>query len=342
MRAVPKSIRTFLIHLLTWVAFAIYEQVIVLLTDASQFHLLRMVPLYLANAAVFYGNSEVLLPRFYARRAYGRYAGAAALLLLAYVLLRTGLNEHLLAPDGTPAVAYQSMWVNILYRGSFFLFVSIGYWFSRQTILLAIQKRQQEALLRVAERDLLEANLAFLKSQINPHFLFNSLNFLYAQVYPHSENAAKGILLLADTMRYALQEDSNGKVMLAQEVQHLENYISLNQLRFNNQLWIVFELNGPTHFLMIMPLVLITFVENCFKHGELADAADPILIRMTVVHNQLTFYTRNRKRTGPKEKSTGIGLTNTRKRLALMYPDRHTLRVDDGTTHYTCNLNIEL
>ena len=342
MQMAPQSIRLFLRHLLTWAGFATYEQAIVLFADTTQFHLLRVIPLYLINAAVFYGNSEVLLPRLYARRAYGFYAGAATLLLMAYALLRTELNENWLVPAGAPPVAYQSMWVLALYRGSFFLFVSMGYWFARHAILLAAQKRQQEKLLRVAERDLLEANLAFLKSQINPHFLFNSLNFLYAQVYPYSENAAKGILLLADTMRYALHEDSKGKVMLAQEVQHLKNYIALNQLRFDNQLQVNFELNGPTHFLMIMPLVLITFVENSFKHGELSDAADPVLIRLAVVHSQLTFYTRNRKRTGPKEKGTGIGLTNTRKRLALMYPDRHTLRIDDEFTHYTCNLSIQL
>lgn len=338
----PQSVKTFFRHLLTWAGFATYEQAIALFSDTTQFYWLRVVPLYLINAALFYGNSEVLLPRFYARRAYGRYAGGAALLLVAYALLRTELNEHWLAPAGAPPVAYQSMWVLALYRGSFFLFVSMGYWFARHAIALATQKRQQEELLRVAERDLLEANLAFLKSQINPHFLFNSLNFLYAQVYPHSENAAKGILLLADTMRYALHEDSNGKVMLSQEVQHLNNYIALNQLRFNHQLRVDFEVSGPTHFLMIMPLVLITFVENCFKHGELADAADPVLIRLAVVHSQLTFYTRNQKRTGPKEKSTGIGLTNTRKRLAIMYPERYTLRVDDEPRHYTCSLSIEL
>jgi LytS/YehU family sensor histidine kinase len=205
-----------------------------------------------------------------------------------------------------------------------------------------VHKRQQEEQLRLAERSLLEANLTFLKNQINPHFLFNSLNFLYAQVYPHSANAAKGILLLSDTMRYALLEDSNGKVMLEQEVKHLRNYIELNQLRFNNKLQVEFSVEGSTHFLLILPLVLITFVENCFKHGELADAAHPLIIRLVVVQNQLTFLTHNKKRHGPKEKSTGIGLTNTRKRLALIYPDRHTLTTTDEPDYYTCQLTLDL
>ncbi|MFD2786283.1 sensor histidine kinase [Hymenobacter rubripertinctus] len=229
-----------------------------------------------------------------------------------------------------------------VYRGSFFLFVSIGYWYARHAIQLERQRREQEAHLRATEESLMEANLAYLKSQINPHFLFNALNFLYAQVYPHSEGAAKGILLLSDIMRYALHEDINGKVMLAQEVQHLRNYIAINQLRFNNQLQVDFEVSGHVEYLMILPLVLITFVENCFKHGELIDAAHPVTIRLAVRQNQLVFQTRNKIRLGPKEKSTGIGLNNTMRRLEMVYPSRYTLRVSSEADCYTCDLTIDL
>jgi LytS/YehU family sensor histidine kinase len=188
----------------------------------------------------------------------------------------------------------------------------------------------------------MEANLAFLRNQINPHFLFNSLNFLYAQVYPHSENAAKGILLLSETMRYALLEDNKGKVMLAQEVKHLHNYIELNQLRFSNQLQVEFEVVGNIQFLMILPLVLITFVENCFKHGELADPVNPLVIHLVVKQNVLTFHTRNKKRLGPKERSTGIGLANIQKRLSIMYEGRYNLATKDEADFYTCDLTLEL
>ncbi|WP_345228255.1 sensor histidine kinase, partial [Hymenobacter koreensis] len=172
-------------------------------------------------------------------------------------------------------------------------------------------------------QSLVEANLAFLKSQINPHFLFNALNFFYAQVYPHSEGAAKGILLLSDIMRYALHEDPDGKVPLGQEVQHVRNYIALNQLRFNQQLQVDFRVSGQLEYRLILPLVLITFVENCFKHGELHEPDRPVQIRLSVEQNRLEFQTRNQLRHGPKEQSTGIGLANTRRRLALVYPGRH-------------------
>lgn len=331
--------RLLLFHSLAWVTFIIYEQSIILATSSLTFNWPFVLLNYVLNAAFFYCNSNLLLPGLYARRRWGWYLAAALGVLAAYALLRTELTLYML-PAAAPSP--RSLWFASIYRGTFFLFASAGYWFARSTIALEVQKRRQEEQLRIAERSLLEANLTFLKNQINPHFLFNSLNFLYAQVYPHSASAAKGILLLSDTMRYALHEDTNGKVMLEQEVKHLGNYIEINQLRFNNKLQIDFSVEGSTHFLRILPLVLITFVENCFKHGELADADHPLVIRLTVVQNQLTFLTQNKKRNGPKEKSTGIGLANTRKRLELIYPGRHTLTTTDEPDFYTCHLTLDL
>lgn len=331
--------RFVLFHCLAWVVFITYEQSIILATNSQAFNWKFVFWNYALNAALFYSNSVLLLPRVYARRYGGWYLLAALGLLAAYALLRTGLTEWMLTAS---APSPRSLWFASVYRGTFFLFASAGYWFARSTIALEVRRRQQEEQLRLAERSLLEANLAFLKNQINPHFLFNSLNFLYAQVYPHSASAAKGILLLSETMRYALHEDANGKVMLEQEVKHLRNYIEINQLRFSNKLQIDFSVEGSTHFLRILPLVLITFVENCFKHGELADPAHPLVIRLTVVQNQLTFLTHNKKRNGPKEQSTGIGLANTRKRLALTYPGRHTLTTTDEPEFYTCHLTLDL
>jgi LytS/YehU family sensor histidine kinase len=229
-----------------------------------------------------------------------------------------------------------------LYRGTFFVVTGVGYWFARHAIDLEKYTREQEYLLRKTERSLLESNLTFLKNQLNPHFLVNSLNFLYTQVYPHSENAARGILLPSDAMRYALHEEINGKVMLVHEVKHLNNYIEIKQLRFNHQLQIDFQAIGGSQSLMILPLVLITFVENCFKHRKLADAPNPLTTRLEVVQSQLTFCTHNKKRHGPKEKSTGIGLANARRRLELLYQGRYELTLSDTPDDYLCTLSILL
>lgn len=348
MRPASKSLKPVFLHSLVWLSFFSYEQVIVFITESVRRSFQLIVATYLLNVVLFYVNSNGLLPLLYTRyrQWVWRYGFAVFGLLATYAFLRCEIYLHLAPALGIPtpglAYSYRSFWALAFYRGTFFQFASMGYWFARNALQVERQKRAQQQQLRVAERSLMEANLAFLKSQINPHFLFNSLNFLYAQVYPHSENAAKGILLLSETMRYALHEDQHGKVMLAQEVEHLHNYIALNQLRFNHQLQVDFKVTGNLHYLMIIPLVLITFVENCFKHGDLADHAHPLFIRLTVAQNMLTFVARNKKRHGPKEKSTGIGLVNTQRRLALLYEGRFTLTTLDEADYYTCTLNLEL
>lgn len=345
--------RRVLPHALAWLGFIGYEQALFLLSSMSAPSVGSVLLNYLLNIALFYLNGLVLLPRLYESRRYSRYALAALALLAIYSLLRSALYLYLVPALGlgtTPLPATRLshngllayFWAQSFYRGMFFQILSTGYWFAGRAVQMQVQKRRQEEALRVAEHSLMQANLVFLKNQINPHFLFNSLNFLYAQVYPHSEPAAQGILLLAETMRYALHEEIHGKVMLDQEVKHLHNYIALNQLRFSNRLQIDFVQQGSTHFLRIIPLVLITFVENCFKHGELTDAAHPLRIRLTVVESNLTFETHNKKRLGPKEKSTGIGLDNTRQRLDLLYAGRYTLALDNGPDYYTCRLVIDL
>jgi hypothetical protein len=348
MRSEHKSLKGILLHSLIWLGFFSYEQFVFFLTESTRQAFQLVGPTYLLNVVLFYANSSLLLPKLYIQHRYWLwYYGLAVLILLAtYALLRCEIYLHLAPSLGIPTIgpvySYRDFWMLAFYRGTFFQFASMGYWFTSNALRVEQQKRAQEQQLRVAERSLMEANLAFLKNQINPHFLFNSLNFLYAQVYPHSESAAKGILLLAETMRYALLDGHHGKVMLTQEVKHLHNYIAINQLRFNNQLQVDFKVAGNIQFLMIIPLVLITFVENCFKHGELADSTCPLVIRLSVVHDQLTFMVHNKKRHGPKEKSTGIGLANTRCRLDIVYEGRYSLVTDDEPDNYTCTLNITL
>jgi sensor histidine kinase YesM len=340
MLRLPPKLKPVLIHLLIWVSFGIYEQYSLFFINNYRFSLFFIVLNYELNALLFYTNSDWLLPRLAGRRRYVSYALLMLPAVALYALARAKLNFSSLAPP--LPYTFVQQWIASLYRGAFFLFISTGYWFARRAVQLERHKREQEHQLRVAEKNLHEANLAFLKSQINPHFLFNSLNFLYAQVYPHSEPAAQGILLLADTMRYALHENSAGKVPLGQEVQHLHNYIAMNQLRYNHQLQVQFEEVGSGQFALILPLVLITFVENCFKHGELADPAHPLRIRLAVAPGQLAFETHNRKRHGPKENRAGIGLANTRARLELVYPGRHRLTITDAPDFYTCHLTLDL
>lgn len=187
------------------------------------------------------------------------------------------------------------------------------------------------------------ANFNFLKAQINPHFLHNTLNFLYAKSLPYSAELSEGILTLSDIMRYALSESTarDGKAPLKDEIEHVRNVIKINQLRFSNNLNVQFDVEGVVNGATIIPFVLITLVENAFKHGDLKSVAEPIVINLKVDKNSIYFYCRNKKKSGPKELSTGIGLENIKKRLELAYGKNHTFTVKDEADFYTTELTIQ-
>jgi LytS/YehU family sensor histidine kinase len=161
-----------------------------------------------------------------------------------------------------------------------------------------------------------------------------------------SKEAAQSVMLLSDIMRYALQHNEEGKVELDQEIQHLRNLLDIHQLRFNHTLCIQLECRDTEQFKYrrIAPLILITFVENALKYGELQDPASPLAIQISLQGNEFHFFIHNKKKSNPQPMlSNGIGLANTRKRLNLQYaPTEYTLDIKDSTYYYTVSLKINL
>jgi LytS/YehU family sensor histidine kinase len=187
-----------------------------------------------------------------------------------------------------------------------------------------------------------QANLNFLKAQINPHFLHNTLNFLYAKSLPYSPELSEGILTLSDIMRYALGPAArDGKVALKEEIEHVRNVIKINQLRFSNNLNVNFDVNGVVNGATTIPFLLITIVENAFKHGDLKSDEHPIEIKLEMLDSgRVYFFCRNKKKNGPKEISTGIGLDNIKKQLDLTYGHNYVLNIKDEAEFYTTELTI--
>lgn len=211
-------------------------------------------------------------------------------------------------------------------------------------VAVFIHFSRREKAQKELEKQKMDAELSAIKYQINPHFLFNSLSFIYSKTVPLSEEVSNAVLLLSDIMRYALgkEEDAEGKVALTKEITHMKNVIGINQMRFNNKLSIQYseELHNPAA--RIAPLILITLVENAFKHGDLLDPANPLVVRTEASHQRIRFYIGNKKKKGPKELSTGIGLNNVRQRLQLTYPDRHSFTIHETEHFYTAELIIQL
>lgn len=260
---------------------------------------------------------------------------------MAYLTVKNYLPEVPYSTTGTktkPGIETISYLIGLLFHVG--LSLVIAYFASLR------DEKKQRAILEEEKMQLeiekSNANLNFLKAQINPHFLHNTLNFLYAKSLPYSPELSEGILTLSDIMRYALSEGNlkNGKAALKDEIEHLRNVIRIHQLRYNNSLHVNFEVNGIVNGTTIIPFVLITIVENAFKHGDLKSTEYPIDIKLTIDRDGLQFYCRNKKKAGPKELSTGIGLDNIKKRLDLAYKDQYRLHIKDEHELYTTQLTI--
>ncbi|NVO31326.1 sensor histidine kinase [Hymenobacter lapidiphilus] len=203
----------------------------------------------------------------------------------------------------------------------------------------ALRQEQENQLLRGEKR---ASEMAFLKTQINPHFLYNTLNMLYGLAYPVSKPLAGALLKLADLMRYMLRDTPDGQVLLSEEIDYLRNYLDLHRLRFAEQFFVDFELAGDPTGLRIAPLLLIPFVENALKHGTLDDSAHPVRIRLALSPGWMQFEVRNQPLApnDHKDATTGVGLPNLRRRLELLYPGCHTLHVTATEAHFVTSLQL--
>ncbi len=205
---------------------------------------------------------------------------------------------------------------------------------------------KQQYRLQEAESKQLQTELALLKSQVNPHFFFNTLNNLYSLSLDKSERVPEVILKIADLMRYMLECSENKKVELTQEINFLQNYLSLERLRLSANNDVKFKVVGKPDGKKIVPMLLIPFIENSFKHGVSAStSSNYVHIDLKIEGNDLFFSIENNKQENYKanEKSSSkSGLKNVTRRLELLYPDRHKLNIEEKEKSYKVNLEIKL
>ncbi|MBK8920972.1 MAG: histidine kinase [Saprospirales bacterium] len=194
----------------------------------------------------------------------------------------------------------------------------------------------------------IQSELRFLKSQINPHFLFNTLNNLYALTLKKSDKAPEIVLKLSEIMRYMLYECNEKRVLLSKEIQYIHNYLDLERLRQPGVADIRFTVEGQVSEQLIAPLLFVPFLENSFKHGLNHHMHGGGFVRMhlKVQGDDLEFYIENSKAEGlPRQehpRSGGIGLANVRQRLKILYPEKHTLEVDDRPHRYAVTLLLQM
>jgi hypothetical protein len=206
--------------------------------------------------------------------------------------------------------------------------------------LLETLKRERETEQLKKER--IQAELLFLKTQINPHFLYNTLNYMYAMAYPVSDALAQAIVKLSNLMRYMLHNSVDGMIDLQLEIDYLHNYIEIYKLRFQESFFVDFKVEGVFAGKRVASLMLIPFVENAFKHGVVDDAGKPVTIIINANNSSLFFSVINYTGFGDKDSAGGIGLANIRRRLELIYPNAHELLIDQNDQLYKATLKIRL
>lgn len=204
-------------------------------------------------------------------------------------------------------------------------------------------KQTQEAILLKSEK--LETEMKLLKSQINPHFLFNALNNIYSLSYLKPEKTPDNLLKLSEMLRYMLYECNEDRVLLSKEITYLDNFIHLKLLKDSRGMNITTDIDRSKGHLNIAPMLLIPFVENAFKHGNVEDLDNGwINIVLKVENEKLLFKVENSKPTkqSSKDEVGGIGLPNVKRQLTLLYSNEHSLDIKETATQHTAYLEIKL
>lgn len=295
------------------------------------------VVFFLTYAAAAFVINYFLLPRFLYRKKPLRFIVYAVAVIAVVILLEEGVIEQVYFPDT---------------RGQRFLGVFFSLWGVLPVIaILSGAKFAWDALVKQGEVDELkatiqESELQFLKSQINPHFLFNNLNNLYSYAIAQSPKTPTIILELSSVLRYMLYECREAYVPLAKEVEQLKNFTQLSELQIEERGKVQFKTqNIQTHY-QIAPLILIVFIENAFKHSQ-ADQSDNIRVEIDIRlsdDGELNFLCKNnfQRTSDTTDISHGIGLANVRKRLQLLYPDAHQLTIQETDRQYEVYLSMQL
>ncbi len=206
---------------------------------------------------------------------------------------------------------------------------ALAYWFA--TAFVQNVRKQNEAELRKSslEQSILEAELSSLKNQINPHFFYNSLNFLYAQALPLSKRLSESVMLLSEMLRYTIKENNlEGKVCLENEIKYIRNYIYIKQLQFSEPLNVHLEFNGNIGYRRILPMTLSIFVENAVKFGELHKIESPVRIVFSTQANHLFLTLSFRLKKGIDSHDVDEDLQEVRRRLYIAYFNKHSLKLN--------------
>ena len=294
----------------------------------------------LSLAGAVYFTNYVLIPRqLYTKQYFAFFLSFTALVLVTGFLVIKILNLIL-----APYASSITHWPNATFNSQVYdvyipLFFMVG---AAAGIKFYIDQLRTLHRLQGALRAGAEQELQYLRAQINPHSLFNSLNTIYFLINKENKEARETLMKFSDLLRYQLYDCNTDRIDIEKEIQYLRNFVSIQQLRHDEKYDISFHADENVKDFSIAPLLLITFVENAFKHVS-AHEHNQINISLKKEHQklQLTVYNTKEHRTHGEEPG-GIGLANAKRRLELLYPDKYTLDISDNSATFTVNLILDV
>jgi two-component system LytT family sensor kinase len=340
----------FLIHLAGWLCFLFYP--FLLGVPFREDILIKLFFQTSLLATFFYINSAVFVPHFLIKGRIASYIGSV-LLVIGIIVAANYFFNHLFELDRTLAEAPKPNPADLkkvakhanhalrrivrpVFSSLFILAASTSY-------VLLMDWFKNERKKKEIENENLMSELSFLKSQVSPHFLFNTLNNIYSLSLSNSDMTSNAIMKLSLLLRYMLYEADAKQVSLDKEIEYINNYIELQRMRIREGVIISFVTQGDFASKLIEPMLLIPFIENAFKHGINYSKTSDIKIEITLLGNELLLKVENSINNNSRQpEASGIGLSNVKRRLSLLYPDLHTLDIEETNGIYKVTLKIAL
>lgn len=345
---------SFLLHIMIWSLIGFLMFFFLPLTWGAglpvQFWIKQLI-VFLLLIALYYINTHLLVPSFLLKNRILLFVLSGLTISFFFMLIING-SDHWLRLPGPAELMKDDHFPRPPAGGKPPLnpFAALPFLFvlAISTSVTSIQKWQKDNQSRVLlEQDKISTELAYLKSQINPHFFFNTLNNIYALMHVNVEASKKALHTLSRMMRYLLYETQNEQTLLTKEIDFISDFVDLMKLRLFDNVSVIYNKPAMEEDYTVSPMLFLPFIENAFKHG--IDLSRPSTIEITIyVRNDILQFTVVNTCFPPQEKTEsfekGIGLSNTKRRLALLYPGRHKLEIEHpaGNNIFKVNLAIQL
>lgn len=322
-------------HVVLWTLWVAYPFISGPDDEKFKRYAVAVIPVTLSHIPFFLFNAHWLIPKIYKKSGIGPYLFSLTILTICATVLQTTFKEFIV-PEELMRRHWNFSWMLMGTLFSMGVSTAYGFFFHLQ---------EREKAMKEVQEEQLKSELSFLRSQISPHFIFNVLNSLVYLIRNKPNLAETVTIRLSELMRYMLYESSDAQVVLKRELDYLKNYVELQKIRFEEDVEIILRIDTSDADYNIEPMLIIPFVENAFKHGIGMIESPVIDINLSTNNDKLKLVVKNKIIDGnhdEKDPSSGIGLKNVKRRLELLYPQSHTLQLENNGEWFVTILDLQL